>query len=89
MSVPVRLKSGDIQRMVLRVLEGSESPLHAREVHSLVEERLRRPVLRDTVQSSLTKGAQLKQFGLRRVAYATYYLDTPEIQECSGPYDER
>lgn len=75
----MKLKAGDIQRMVLRVLEGADSPLHVREVHSLVEERLRRPVSRDTVRSCLTEGARLKRFGLRRVAYATYCLDRSEI----------
>lgn len=76
---PVKLKAGEIQRMVLRVLEGSESPLHVREVHSLVEERLRRPVSRDTVRSCLTEGVRLKRFGLERVGYGIYRLSAKEL----------
>ena len=67
-------------QMVLRVLEGSESPLHVREVHALVEERLRKPVSRDTVRSCLTEGVRLERFGLKRVSYGTYRLDNPEIR---------
>jgi hypothetical protein len=75
----VRPKHGAIQRVVLRVLAESEVPLHVQEVHRLVDERLG-GVSRDTVRSCLTEGVRLKRFGLERVAYGTYWLDSDGIQ---------
>lgn len=70
----VKLKSGDIQKTVLRVLEESEVPLHVRDVHTQVEEQLRKTVSRDTVRSCLTEGVRLKRFGMCRVGYGIYSL---------------
>lgn len=54
-------------------------PLRVREVHRLVDERLG-GVSRDTVRSCLTEGVRLKRFGLERVAYGTYWLDSEQVQ---------
>jgi hypothetical protein len=72
--VPVlpRLRWGAIQAAVLIVLGEAERPMRVREIHALVEDRLKLKVSYHTVCSFLIAAGKSRLSGVERVRYGTY-----------------
>jgi hypothetical protein len=69
-----RLGNGVVQRAVIRVLAGADRALSVADLQGGVEERLERPVSKDSVRSCLSSGARGADPSFERTAPGCYRL---------------
>jgi len=72
-----RLGNGVVQRAVIRVLAAAGHALSVADVQGAVEERLGRPVSKDSVNSCLSTGARGAEPRFERMAPGCYRLAMP------------
>lgn len=68
----VRLRSGAIERAVVRVLDDATGPMSVSEVHSAIEAHFAMPVSRNSVSGCLAENAVGAEAHFRRVKRGVY-----------------